>query len=107
MIHLYEFSNREIGKELKKQIDCGLDIVRISRWAYGIIFDYRDKLNPDLKEILTDISIMEDDPQFECTEEELRFIANVLIDNESFKKKINRINDLLDDPEYAFYWKNT
>lgn len=102
MMHV---SNKEIGNELKFQIKSGFDVVKISRWAYKLIYDKRDQLDSDITEILKDISIMEDDPQFEYTEKELEFIANVLIDNEYFKNKIKRLSDVLTDPQYSSYWK--
>lgn len=98
-------SNKEIGNELKKNLESGFDIVKISRWAYGLIYDNRSRLNADVTEILTDISIMEDDPQFEYTEKELRFTANVLINHEYFKSKIKRLSDLFSDPQYSSYWE--
>lgn len=103
---MMNISNKEIGNELKSILKPNFDVVKISRWAYGLIFDKRNLLNSDLTEILKDISIMEDDPQFEYTEDELKFIANVLINNDGFKNKVNRLNDVLVDPEYASYWEN-
>lgn len=98
-------SNREIGDELKKQLKLGFDVVKISRWAYDLIYSNRDRLDSDTKEILKDISIMEDDPQFEYTKKELDVVANVLINNEKFKNKISRLSDILTDPQYKSYWE--
>ena len=94
------YNKNQLGLELKKQLRHGCNVWKISRWAYGIFFDHRDRLTLEIKEILKDLARMEDDPQFEYSEAELNLLAEMLINNEEdILKKINKIN--LDEQDHA------
>lgn len=76
---MIDYTNKRLGIELKAQLERGFNISRLSKWAYGLFYDHRRELNPNLKNILKDLSRMEDDPQFEYSEQELRLLAELLI----------------------------
>ncbi len=84
------YSNQQLGETLKTRLTKGYDIVQISRWAYEIYFNNCRFLDPSTEETLEYLFRMEDDPQFEYTEEELRLLADMLINDETDPiKKIN------------------
>lgn len=88
-----KYSKKEIGEELKKELVNGYDIARISNWAYNLLYiKVRDQPLPEISSILRDISVMDAGPEFEYTEEELRLLAEMLINEE--KDPIKRINDM-------------
>ena len=68
-----------IGKGLKSELARGYDIVRISRWAFRVYSEDPRSLDSSLREILESLFTMEDDPQFELTEEELSNLADKLV----------------------------
>ncbi len=85
-------NKQRLGEELKLQLEKGYDIVAISRWAYRIFSDNCRALDPSIREILEYLFSMEDDPQFEYTEQELNLLAEMLINEEEDPiKKINEI----------------
>jgi hypothetical protein len=86
------YDKQKIGQGLKEQLDIGYDIVRISRWAFGIYSNNRAVLTEDEEEILEYLFFMEDDPQFEYSENELLFLANNLIKN--VPDALKKTNDL-------------
>jgi hypothetical protein len=72
-------NKQTIGKELKSELAKGYDIVRISRWAFRIFSEDPRSLDPALRATLENLFAMEDDPQFELTEEQLHALADRLI----------------------------
>ncbi|MDQ3239267.1 MAG: hypothetical protein M3P33_01970 [bacterium] len=85
-------NKQHFGKELQKQLLQKYDIVKISRWAYQLYSNNCRSLDSEMREILEYLFSMEDDPQFEYTEEELRLLAQKLIDNED--NPLNQINEM-------------
>ncbi len=85
-------NKQRIGEELKLQLEKGYDIVKISRWAYKLFDENCCALDPPSREILQCLFSMEDDPQFEYAENELRLLAEKLISNE--EDPLKQINDL-------------
>jgi hypothetical protein len=76
-------NKQEFGELLNNYLNkYGYDVVKISRWTYKIYTDYLKYLDPSMMFILECLFRMEDDPQFEFTEEELRLIADRLINND-------------------------
>lgn len=71
-------NKQNIGNGLKTELMKGYDIVRISRWAFQI-FSNEKSLDPELKDTLEKLFSMEDDPQFELSQEELTKLSNKLI----------------------------
>jgi hypothetical protein len=88
------YSSKRVGIELKAQLEKGYNIVRLSRWAYRLIFNHMGELDSNLEEILQCLAIMEDDPQFEYTEQELRIVAELLI-NEEENPPLKQIDTIL------------
>lgn len=86
------YTNEEIGKQLNKELKKGYDIVRISRWAFNIFYNHTRELSSSQRNIFEELLRMEDDPQFEYTEQELRLLAEKLINNE--EDPIKQINDM-------------
>lgn len=80
--------------ELKNKLAKKFDIVEISRWAGRILLNNIRELHPNLEEILELLSRMEDDPQFEYTEEELKQLAEKLIKNDEDEKAEKLANSL-------------
>lgn len=72
-------NKQNFGKELKKELLKGYDIVRISRWAFQLYSNARS-LDPETRDILEKLFSMEDDPQFEISQEELTELADKLIE---------------------------
>ncbi len=82
----------QLGEELKKELAKGFDITRLSRWSYKIFFNNSRELSAELKETLEYLFRMEDDPQFEYSEDELNLLAKKLIDGE--ENPIKQINEM-------------
>jgi len=80
--------------ELKNKLAKKFGIVEISRWAGRILLNNIRELHPNLEEILELLSRMEDDPQFEYTEEELNQLAEKLIKNDEDEKAEKLANSL-------------
>jgi hypothetical protein len=86
------FTKRDLGKKLKEQIVSGRNANQIGKWAYSIFFENCRELEPELKEILEVLLLMENGPEFEYTEQELRLLAELLINEvEDPIKQINEI----------------
>jgi hypothetical protein len=89
-----EYTNQKIGQELKAQLEIGYNIKRISRWAYRIFHYNMEDLSNEQEDMLIGLFSMEDDPQFEFTEEELKLLAEKLINNEEHAfKTVNEGNN--------------
>jgi hypothetical protein len=86
------YTNKKIGYELKALLEKGYDIVKISRWAFSVFYDHTRELDPNQYDILQELFRMEDDPQFEYTEKELKMLAEMLIKNE--KDPLKHINNM-------------
>lgn len=72
-------NKRDLGISLRNEIKKGYDIVRISRWAFHLFNENISSLDPYLTEVLQSLFSMEDDPQFEFSEQELLKLADDLI----------------------------
>ena len=75
-----KYSKKEIGENLKKELDKGYNIERISAWACDLLYiKMRNRPSPEIGDILDRISLMGAGPEFEYTEQELRLFAERLI----------------------------
>lgn len=81
------YTKQILGKELKKILTQPHDTIKISRWAEGIYSYHCRELSPDLNSIIMVLSSMEHGPELEYTEEELKLLAELLIneDNDPIK----------------------
>jgi hypothetical protein len=86
------YSKKEIGKALNEELNKGYNIARISNWADELFINMRDKRSTELENILRHIFIMDAGPEFEYTEQELRLLAELLINEE--KDPIKQIDDI-------------
>ncbi|CUI18076.1 hypothetical protein PNK_p0022 (plasmid) [Candidatus Protochlamydia naegleriophila] len=80
-----------LGEALKAELKKGYDIVKLSRWAFSVYSNNIRALTPCTNNILQYLFSMEDDPQFEYTEDELYEISEMLINGE--KDPIKKIHD--------------
>ena len=86
------YINEELGRQLNKELEKGYNLVRISRWAFHIFYSSIKDLSITQRGVLEELFRMQDDPQFEYTEEELRMLSKKLINNE--EDPIKQINDM-------------
>lgn len=87
-----KYSKKEVGEELKRELDKGYNVIRISNWAHNLFFYSREAFTPDVSQILQYIFLMEAGPEFEYTEQELRLLAELLINE--VEDPIKQINDM-------------
>ncbi len=80
-----------LGEALKSELKKGYDIVRLSRWAFKVYSNNVRALTPCTNNVLQYLFSMEDDPQFEYTEDELHEISEMLIKGE--EDPIKKIHD--------------
>ncbi|CUI18080.1 hypothetical protein PNK_p0026 (plasmid) [Candidatus Protochlamydia naegleriophila] len=80
-----------IGEALKSELKKGYDIARLSSWAFDVYSNNIRSLTTYSKELLQYLFRMEDDPQFEYTEDELYEISEMLIKGK--KDPIKKIHD--------------
>lgn len=85
-------NKRELGIQLKSLLSQEYNIVKISRWAFNIYSNNCRNIDPSMMEILECLFSMEEDPQFEYSEQELRLLAEKLINNEH--DALKQINDI-------------
>ncbi len=87
-----KYSKKIIGEELKKELNKGYNIEKISTWACDLLVSIRSNSIDQLDSILDRISLMDAGPEFEYTEQELRLLAELLINEE--KDPIKQIDDI-------------
>lgn len=87
-----KYTNEQLGKQLNEELKKGYDIVRISRWASTIYCNSLRDLDEMQTDVLAELLRMEDDPQFEYSEQKLRSLATLLIQNE--KDPIKHIHNM-------------
>ncbi len=83
---------KDVGLQLKNELDKGNDVLRISNWAHDLFLFSRKEFSKDVNDILQYIFLMEAGPEFENTENELRFVAKMLINEE--ENLLQKINDM-------------
>ena len=94
------YTIKQIGTELKEELEKGSDITKISRWASKIYHNNLRELGDMQIDILECLLRMEDDPQFELTVDELNEIAENLIfegEKEELAAPIPEIRDRAED----------
>ena len=90
----------KLGKELKEELAKEYDVIKISRLGFRHLFNNIDTLEPDLRDILKHFSLMEEDPKFVLTEEQVRAIADKLLEEgekEEFSVSDPTIKDIAED----------
>lgn len=76
------YSKKQFGQGLLDQINNGFDVIRISKWAFHEYFNNTRKISKSLKDVIMDVVTMEEGPEFEYTEKELRKLASDLLKSE-------------------------
>ena len=76
------YSKKQFGQGLLDQINNGYDVIRISKWAFLEYFNNTREISELLKDVIMDVVVMEEGPEFEYTEEELRKLALELLKSE-------------------------
>jgi hypothetical protein len=72
------YSKRDFSKDLEAQLNLGYDPERIGRWAYSMWFGHCREADAELKEIMYELAVMEEGPEFERPESELRELVKLL-----------------------------
>jgi len=93
-------NKRAIAEGLKAELNKGYDTDRISKWAYHTYSENITDLDPSLKNILNDLSVMDMDPQFELSMEELMKRADDLLreaDEEELGNSLPEIKETATD----------
>jgi hypothetical protein len=78
----------ELIQKLKEE---PFSIVKMSNWCNRIYIDHLREMDDELYYLVFELSTMDDDPQFEYGREELRLLAEKLINNE--KNPTEQINE--------------
>lgn len=97
-----KYSKKEIGEGLLEELNKGYDIERISNWAGDLYISMEDNQSPELNDLLHHIFMMDAGPEFEYPAQELRLLANKLIDDgnkEELSQPILDIKDTAQDLE--------
>lgn len=69
----------DFGRELLVELNRGYDVVRISRWAMTTYMKYSGSTAPSLDGEIMKVVSMEEGPEFEMTEQQLREFAQRLM----------------------------
>jgi hypothetical protein len=72
------YSKREFGQALLSEMAKGFDVVRLSRWAFAVRLEHEREFEEGLDDIVMSIVAMEEGPEFEYSEVELRDLAQGL-----------------------------
>ncbi len=99
------YSKQEFGQALKRQLLSGYDVVKLARWAHNLFLEHCSHLEPGLQEILMQVVAMEEGPEFEFSEAELKELADDLItDRKATDSDINELNlSVCIDPDIAAF----
>jgi hypothetical protein len=74
-----KYSSRDFGRELLAEIARGYEPVRIARWAFSKIMDPDIKIeSAELHHTIITVVAMEEGPEFEYSESDLRTLAEAL-----------------------------
>lgn len=92
------YTKKEFALRLKEKIKNKENMELIGHWAFSMYWEYMLEIDDDFKDFLKDLSLMEIDPQFQFSYEELDQIADRLIAGEKnielYKKIENPKNNL-------------
>ncbi|MDN3504630.1 MAG: hypothetical protein P0S95_03540 [Rhabdochlamydiaceae bacterium] len=74
------YTKNKFGRELKTILDCGYNSNKIGEWAHSIHLQQCGEINKELEEVLFDLFVLEEGPEFELSIEELNKLADKLIE---------------------------
>ena len=72
------YTRRDFGKDSMAELEKGYDVVGLSRWAMSVYMKRCHETEAKLDKIIMSIVAMEEGPEFEFSEQELRQMANEL-----------------------------
>lgn len=72
------YSRKEFGSDLMAELQKGYDVVRLSRWAMSVYVKRCNETDAELDKTIMSIVAMEEGPEFEFSEAELRNMATEL-----------------------------
>ena len=72
------YSKKDFANDLKTQLDLGYVPKRIGSWAHQIYLQHCGKMDLQLEEIIVDLFVLEEGPEFELPESELRALIKIL-----------------------------
>lgn len=72
------YSKRDFSKDLEAQLNLGYDPERIGRWAYRMSLEHCREADTELEDIMYELAVMEEGPEFERPESELRELVKLL-----------------------------
>ena len=70
------YTRKDFGKDLMAELDKDFDVARLSRWAMSVYTDRCRETDAELDKTIMSIIAMEEGPEFEFSEQELRQMAN-------------------------------
>ena len=73
------YSKADFGLDLQGQLNRGYDPQRIGEWAHEMYMLHCGKIDADLEEIIVDLFVLEEGPEFEIPESQLKQLAERLI----------------------------
>lgn len=75
------YTRKQFARDLLAEMDHGYDVVRIARWAFTKKMDPNIRIqDPELDAMVEQVMFMEEGPEFEYDETELRKIAQRVLD---------------------------
>ena len=73
------YTKIDFALELKSQLDLGYEPKRIGQWAHKMYLQYCGKIDIELEEIMVDLFPLEEGPEFEIPESDLRALIERLL----------------------------
>ncbi len=86
------YTREKLGKELKEKIGKNFTPKQIGKWAFEVYFNNIRDFNSEMNKIIQTLFMMEEGPEFEYTKEELKLLAELLIEGQ--KDPIKQIDDM-------------
>jgi hypothetical protein len=74
------YTKRDFGTDLRIEMQKGFDVDRLSQWAYVTYLDHASELECGLYDKIMDVVVMQEGDEFHLTEEQLRALADSLLD---------------------------
>jgi hypothetical protein len=69
------YTRKQFGVDLLEEISRGYDAIRVARWSYARYLERCQALEVGLREKIMEVVAMEEGPEFEMSETELREFA--------------------------------
>ena len=73
------YTKRDFGTDLLHEVNRGFDVVRLAGWAMRLYSDRIRECGDGVKDAVMEVVVMEEGPEFEMTEEQLREFAQRLM----------------------------